>query len=214
MQPQREQSQESKFQNWHQVALGISTTTHGMVDCLKDTLTHLHCSIKQGPCAGLEKCSDSCSKRTGSLSQWCPTCTEWRNQIMRHHRYSLQEDKIQWNKFDSSEWPERVNEMVKVYGPVWWMGKPLYTSDLAVAICILHNCCAFSIPPEVCQAVRGLRKGYFAQGRLQVNTLEKDMALKTLMQLLESPDVSKTRSGTKALNLTIHFTKIPNTTVR
>ncbi|XP_033741918.1 uncharacterized protein CXorf38-like [Pecten maximus] len=204
----REQSQESKFQNWHEVSVGISTTTHGMVDYLKDTLTNLHSSIKLGPCAGLGKCNDNCSIRSWDLSDWCPTCTEWRNQILKHHRYNTKEDQIHWSNVNSSEWPESVNEMVKMYGPYWWKGTPHYTSDLAVSIHILNNCNAFSIPVEVCQAVRGVR-----QGRLHINKLEKDKALKTMIQLLELPDVTNTRSGNHALKLMILLTKVPKTTV-
>lgn len=211
----RKQSQESKFQNWHEVAVGISTATRGLVDYLKDTSIHLHTCIKvSDPCAGLRKCSNNCSQRYRDLFEWCPTCTEWRKQILRHHRYNSRDDEIHWSRVDSSQWQESVDEMVKVYGPNWWKGTPAYTSDLAVSLHILNNCSSFCVPEEVCRAVRSVRQGYFTHGRLQISTQEKDNALKTLIQLLESPEIAKTRSGKHALKLLILFTKVPNTTTR
>lgn len=198
----RQQREEHTFQNWHQVAVGISMTTHGVADHLRDTLINLHTEIKTGPCETRKDCTRNCSKHESDLMMWCPTCTEWKHQILIHRRCNAKP--VKWNQIDSAKWPVSPDEMVKVYAPKWWRGTPHYTEDLAISIPILHNCTEFAIPTNIFQDVRDVRNGRFAHGRLQVSSADKNKALKILIHLLKQPEIIKTPSGRKALAFMAH----------
>ncbi|XP_069111904.1 uncharacterized protein [Argopecten irradians] len=187
------------FSNWLDVAVGISITTKGISDYLEGTVLALHNTIKYGPCAQLPNCIRNCSKTEQNLSTWCSTCTEWKKQIMSYNRFKTRARQIKWKDINSSEWPQNVNELVKVFAPDWWKARNPYTEDLVVALSIFHNCTTFTIPILTCNRVRDVRNALFAHGNLQVHNSEKKRAFKDLIAFLRLPIISTTKSGKKGI---------------
>ncbi|XP_033762712.1 protein TANC2-like [Pecten maximus] len=191
---------DTNFSNWLDVAVGISATTKGLSDYLEGTLLSLHHTIKYGPCAQLPICRRNCSKTEHNLSLWCPTCTKWKKQIMLYNKYSTRARQIKWKDINSSEWPQNVNEMVKVFAPDWWEARTSYTDDIVVALHVIHNCKTFnSIQSLTINRVRNIRNALFAHGQLQVNAFERKRAFKDLIAFLKLPEISKTESGKTAI---------------
>ncbi|XP_069107750.1 uncharacterized protein [Argopecten irradians] len=187
------------FSNWLDVAIGISITTTGISDYIKGTIRSLHDEIKYTePCVRLPNCSSDCSKTEQNLSKWCPTCMEWKKQIMKHNRYNNRARNIKWKRISSKEWPHDVNEMVKVFAPEWETTMP-YNEDLSVALHVIHNCKKFNIPIPVYNRVRDIRNTN-AHGERRASITEKNQALNGLLKFLKRPEIASTKSGKKAIS--------------
>ncbi|XP_060079863.1 ankyrin repeat domain-containing protein 50-like [Ylistrum balloti] len=194
------QIKDSRFSNWLDVAVGVSITTKGISDYLEATIVSLHHDIKYGACAGLPNCRHNCSRTEQNLSSWCPTCKDWKKQIMLHNKYKTRDRQIKWSEINSSQWPYDINEMVKVFAPDWWKARTPYTEDLSVALHVFHNCKKFNILFEPCQRVRGVRNALFAHGQLEASDIEKKQALIVLVAFLKQPEISRTVSGKLAIS--------------
>ncbi|VDI13001.1 Hypothetical predicted protein [Mytilus galloprovincialis] len=189
-----------KLDNFISVCLGLKYIMIGLQDLVIDKLKLKHMEIQQKCTIG--NCHQNCSRKFGkSFIKWCGTCKYWKLELHRFIRYSSHWDQIQWNKIDSINFPQSIEEIAKIFVKNFHSVGDGVFGDFSALMSLISNTTLFNISSTEINEILRIRHSYFTHNySAELNEQEKKFCFIVFKRFLNNLEMNCTKSGKNLLH--------------
>lgn len=189
-----------KLDNYISVLLGLRFMVNGLQNFVKSRLDLKKLEIQQKCTTGF--CQLNCSRKFGkSFIKWCETCKYWKSELQPLNRYSTHWDQIKWNKIDSIDFPQSIEEIANVFVRDFHAVRQGVLSDFNALMSLIRNSTLFNISITEIDDILRIRNSYCAHNySAELHEPERNICLNVFVRFLKNPEINCTESGKDALH--------------
>lgn len=165
--------------------------TRGIYDFVVDNIKTEHQKVYK-ICASGTCTKQNCSKRFNKFKDWCPSCSKWKSELKKLkstecHHWNV----INWSQLSSSDWPQSIYEMAKVFVKNTSINfRQGVFDDFGAVMSILTNMCIFGFDKTTLEDIKRMRNDYYGHRSTNgIHDAEKRIFFDKLLRFIRLPRV-------------------------
>lgn len=203
------------FDNITAIHVGLQLFLIGIYDFVLDKIKTEHKTLYT-ICASGTCTKQNCSKRFKMFKDWCQSCSKWKSELKKIKSNECRHwDRINWKALNSSDWPQSIDEMAKVFVKkphIHYRDGVFY--DLGAVVSILTNMNIFTFDKTTLEEILRMRNDYYGHNYSNgLQDTEKTLFFNKILHFIKLKEICGYRSaincipGLEELQVTEHLTQ-------